>query len=197
MTIKAMIEDIKEIHETPVYYFGSYHELDALEIDDFTINIIDVLKALEPYEITESIEELTESGYIYNDCDYKGDNSYNWMAPVNHHFNFNIYDNENTACGVCYIEFKVHRFGDVRGNYTESVMLEFMNDYEFYEALSECNKYNTIEIDGINYSVDVNIFSDGFEVFDNNGNYIATVYGYDADEITEEIKNAIVNKEDF
>ena len=197
MTIKAMIEDIKEIHETPVYYFGSYHELDALEIDDFTINIIDVLKALEPYEITESIEELTESGYIYNDCDYKGDNSYNWMAPVNHHFNFNIYDNENTACGVCYIEFKVHRFGDVRGNYTESVMLEFMNDYEFYEALSECNKYNTIEIDGINYSVDVNILSDTFEVFDDNGSYIATVCGYDADEITEEIKNAIVNKEDF
>ena len=191
MTIRNMIEDIKAIHETPVYYFGSYHELDALEPDDYTINIIDVLEALESYEITESIEELTESGYIYDDCDYKGDNSYNWMAPINHHFNFNIYDNENTACGVCYIEFKVHRFGDVRGNYTESVMLEFMNNYEFYEALSECNKYNTIEIDGINYSVDVNIFSDGFEVFDDNGNYIATVYGYDTDEITEEIRNAL------
>ena len=191
MTIRNMIKDIKEIHETPVYYFGSYHELDALETDDFTINIIDVLEALESYEITESIEELTEGGYIYDDCDYRGDNSYNWMAPVNHHFNFNIYDNENTTCDVCYIEFKVHRFGDVRGNYTESVMLEFMNNYEFYEALSECNKYNTIEIDGINYSVDVNILSDTFEVFDDNGSYIATVCGYDADEITEEIRNAL------
>ena len=191
MTIKAMIEDTKEIHETPVYYFGSYHELDALETDDFTINIIDVLEALEPYEITESIEELTESGCIYDECDYRGDNSYNWMAPVNHHFNFNVYDNENTARDVCYVEFKVHRFGDVRGNYTESVVLEFMNDCEFYETLSECNKYNNIEIDGVNYNVDVNILSDGFEVFDDNGNYITTVCGYDADEITEEIRNAL------
>ena len=191
MTIKAMIKDIKEIHETPVYYFGSYHELDALETDDFTINIIDVLKALEPYEITESIEELTEGGYIYDDCNYKGDNSYNWLAPINHDFDFKVYNNNNTACGVCYVEFKVHRFGDVRGNYTDSVVLEFMGDYEFYEALLECNKYNTIEIDGVNYAVDVNIFSDAFEVYDDNGNYITTVYGYDADEITEGIRNAL------
>ena len=191
MTIKAMIEDIKEIHETPVYYFGSYHELDALKTDDFTINIIDVLEALEPYEITENIDELTEGGYIYDACDYRGNNSYNWMAPVNHHFNFNIYGNKNTARDVCYVEFKVHRFGDVRGNYTESVVLEFMNECEFYETLSECNKYNTIEIDGVNYNVDVNILSDGFEVFDDNGNYITTVCGYDTDEITEEIRNAL------
>ena len=90
-----------------------------------------------------------------------------------------------------YVEFKVHRFGDVRGNYTETVVLQFDSDYEFLETLSECNKYSTIEIDGNNYSVDVNIFSDGFETFDDNGNYIATVYGYDADEITEEIRNAL------
>ena len=197
MTIKNIIDDIKEIHEAPVYYFGDYHELGTLETDDFTINIIDVLEALEPYEITESIDDLTEGGYIYNDCDYRGDNSYNWMAPVNHHFNFNIYDNENTACDVCYIEFKVHRFGDVRGNYTESVILQFNSDYEFLETLLECNKYSTIEIDGNSYNVDINIFSDGFEVFDDNGSYITTVYGYDADEITGEIRNAIVSEEEL
>lgn len=191
MSIKNIITDIKEIHETPVYCFGSYHELGRLETDDFTINIIDVLKALEPYEITESIEELTESGYIYDDCDYKGNNSYNWNAPVNHDFNFNIYNNDNTANDACYIEFKVHRFGDVRGNYTENVVLEFMNKYEFYEVVAACNKYNTIEIDGINYNIDVNIFSDTFEVWDDNGNYIGAVCGYDADEITDEIKNIL------
>ena len=190
MTIRNIINDIKEIHETPVYYFGDYHELGALETDDFTINIIDVLEALEPYEITESIEELTEGGYIYNDWDYRGDNSYNWMAPVNHHFDFCIYDNKNTACGVYYVEFRVHRFGDIRGNYTETVVLQFDNDYKFLETLSECNKYNNVEIDGNNYNVDINIFSDGFEIFDDNGNYITTVCGYDADEITEEIRNA-------
>lgn len=192
MTIRNIIEDIKEIHEAPVYYFGDYHELNALETDDFTINIIDVLKALEPYEIDESIDELAEYGYIYDECDYRADNSYNWTAPVNHNFNFNIYNNNNTACDVCYVEFKVHRFGDVRGNYTESVVLQFMSDYEFLEVLSECNKYSTVEIHGVNYNIDVNIFSDAFEVFDNDGNYIANVWGYDTDEITEEIKNALI-----
>ena len=118
------------------------------------------------------------------------------MAPVNHHFNFNIYDNENTTCDVCYIEFKVHRFGDVRGNYTETVVLQFDNNYEFLETLSECNKYNTVEIDGINYNVDVNIFSDTFEVYDDNGNYIASVCGCDADEITDEIIK-LVNEEEL
>ena len=191
MTIKAIIDDIKKIHETPVYYFGEYHELNALETDDFTINIIDVLKTLELYEIAESIEELTESGCIYLDCDYKGDNSYNWASSINHNFDFKIYNNNNTASDVCYVEFAVHRFGDVRGNYTDNVVLEFMNDYEFYETLSECNKYSIVEIDGVNYSIDVNIFSDGFEVFDDNGNYITTVCGYDADEIADEIKNAL------
>lgn len=191
MTIRNIINDIKEIHEAPVYYFGTYHELGTLETDDFTINIIDVLEALEPYEITEGIDELTEGGYIYNDWDYRGDNSYNWTAPVNHHFDFCIYDNKNTACDVCYVEFRVHRFGDVRGNYTETVVLQFNNDCEFLEILSECNKYNSIEIDGNSYNVDVNIFSDGFEIFDDNGNYINTVCGYDADEITEKIRDAI------
>lgn len=191
MTIRNIINDIKEIHETPVYYWGGYHELNALKTDDFTINIIDVLKALEPYEINESIEDLTESGYIYNDCDYNANNSYNWLAPVNHHFDFMIYNNNNTVNDCCYIEFKVHRFGDVRGNYTDNIVLEFMNDCEFLEVLSECNKYSTIEIDGINYNIDVNIFSDTFEVYDDNGNYIANVCGYDADEITNEIRNAL------
>ena len=195
MTIRNIINDIKEIHGAPVYYFGDYHELGTLGTDDFTINIIDVLEALEPYEIAESIEELTESGYIYDECNYKGDNSYNWSAPINHDFDFKIYDNNNTACDVCYVEFKVHRFGDVRGNYTEAVVLQFDNDYEFLETLSECNIYINVEIDGNNYNVDVNIFSDGFEIFDDNGNYITTVYGYDADEITEEIRNAIGSEE--
>lgn len=191
MAIRNIINDIKAIHETPVYYFGSYHELGTLETDDFTINIIDVLKALEPYEIAQSIDELTESGYIYDDCNYRGDNSYNWSAPVNHHFDFKIYNNNNTVNNCCYVEFMVHRFGDVRGNYTTSVVLEFMGDYEFYETLTECYKYSNVEIDGINYDVDVNIFSDAFEVWDDDGNYLGTVHGCDKEEVIEEIKKVV------
>ena len=70
-------------------------------------------------------------------------------------------------------------------------------NYEFLETLSECNKYNSVEIDGNNYNVDVNIFADGFEIFDDDGNYITTAHGYDADEITEEIRNVIINEEEF
>lgn len=73
----------------------------------------------------------------------------------------------------------------------------YNNDYQNYEILSECNKYSTVEIDGNSYNVDVNIFSDGFEIFDDNGGYINTVCGYDADEVTEEIRNAIGSEEEL
>lgn len=85
----------------------------------------------------------------------------------------------------------VHKFGDVRGNYTDSVVLKFMNDYEFYEILSECYKHSNIEIDGINYYVNVDIFSDAFEVWDDDGKYIGTVHGYDKEDIVEEIKKVV------
>ena len=216
MTMTNIVKnDIKDLRGKEVRIFGQKTVLSDT-VNDYTIDILDVLDSLSEYEIclndytdyrydekseeetevnifenvensdTDAIfETLEEYGYIKDVCDYKGDNSYNWSSPVSNDFDIKIY--KDTMSGGMFVEFKVHRFGDVRGNYTDSIIYHFDNDYEFYEVLSENNKYNTVCINDKNYDVNVNIFADGFEVYDEDGSHIATVYGWDEEEIKEEI----------
>lgn len=216
MTMTNIVKnDIKDLRGKEVRIFGQKTVLSDTA-NDYTIDILDVLDSLSEYEIclndytdyrydeeseeetevnifenvensdTDAIfETLEEYGYIKDVCDYKGDNSYNWSSPVSNDFDIKIY--KDTMSGGMFVEFKVHRFGDVRGNYTDSIIYHFDNDYEFYEVLSENNKYNTVCINDKNYDVNVNIFADGFEVYDEDGSHIATVYGWDEEEIKEEI----------
>ena len=216
MTMTNIVKnDIKDLRGKEVRIFGQKTVLSDT-VNDYTIDILDVLDSLSEYEIclndytdyrydekseeetevnifenvensdTDAIfETLEEYGYIKDVCDYKGDNSYNWSSPVSNDFDIKIY--KDTMSGGMFVEFKVHRFGDVRGNYTDSIIYHFDNDYEFYEVLSENNKYNTVCINDKNYDVNVNIFADGFEVYDEDGSHIATVYGWEEEEIKEEI----------
>lgn len=49
-------------------------------------------------------------------------NTYNGNAPLNHHIDFQIY--ENSELGEYYMLLKCHRYGDVRSNYTEYALLK-------------------------------------------------------------------------
>ena len=202
-----MVKDIKELRGAEVKVFGQDTVL-ADGVDELTIDILDVLESLKDYVIdlddyidcrydVESADDVLDIlevyGYIEDVCDYKGDNSYNWSSPISNDFDIKIYkryDGLHISSNGVFVEFKVHRFGDVRGNYTDSVILQFDNDYEFWEVLTECNKYHTIEVDGEEYDVRVDILSDGYEVCDIDGYIIATAYG-DIDDIIEEIRENI------
>lgn len=208
-TIKNLINEMEALKGANVRIFGQPTKL-SVEINETDIDIIEVLKSLEEYEINTSeflyfdedrgddinildtnddvIESLFEYGYIESDTYDKGDNSYNWMSPVNHDFNF--YTFKATDGGI-YVLFKVHMYGDVRGNYTDDVLLYFNDEYIFYETLSENNKYIAVEIDGDIYDIYINIFSDSFEIYTYDGEYLFTVCGCDIEEITEEIKKEL------
>ena len=213
-TIKNMMEEMEALKGTKVNIFGQPVTLPE-NIDKTTVDIIDILKNLEEYEVTELysycyndetkedeeiniLEECENSddvisllvnyGYINNDCDYKGDNSYNWSGNVSHDFDIKIYKNAFNS-GV-FVEFKVHRFGDVRGNYTESVILQFDNEYTFWECIGDCDRYECIEVDGNTYDYTVSALSDTYEVTDEGGDYICEAYGEEED-IIEAIKKAI------
>jgi hypothetical protein len=86
--------------------------------------------------VDEFIEYMEELGYLEEE---RGDNSYNWAGNVSNHFNIQPYKNIET--GEYLVEFKVHLYGDVRGNYTDSVLLKFDNDYAFHEMLLEHDGY--------------------------------------------------------
>lgn len=193
-----MVKDIKELRGAEVRVFGQPTTL-ADGVDELTIDILDVLESLKDYVIdlddyidckyvknTDDVLDILEDyGYIEDVCDYKGDNSYNWSSPISNDFDIKIY--KDMLGDGMFVEFKVHRFGDVRGNYTDSVILHFDNDYTFYEVLSECNKYHTFEVDGEEYEVYVDIFSDTYEIHDIDGYSIGSACG-DMDDIIEEIR---------
>ena len=169
------ILEAMEEHELDWYDFRYYTEdEDGNEIE------VDIFEGCETAE--QILDALEEYGYI-EDTYFAADNSYNWAAPVSNDFDFKLY--RDFVSGGVFVDFMVHRFGDVRGNYTDSVIYHFDSVDDFYETLSNCNKCVPVG----NYEVVVNIFNDGFEVFDNEGKYICTAYG-DYDDVIEAIKNA-------
>ena len=213
-TMKNMIKEMEALKGANVSIFGQPVTLPE-DTDKTTVDIIDILKNLEEYEVTELydyrynneteedeeiniledcensddvISVLVDYGYINDYCDYKGDNSYNWSGNVSHDFDIKIY--KNVLDGGAFVEFQVHRFGDVRGNYTESVILQFNNEYNFWECIGECDRYECIEVDGKSYNYTVSALSDTYEVTDEEGNYICEAYGEEED-IIEAIKKAI------
>ena len=208
MTRKVMSE-LMQLRGATVEYWGETVTLPN-KIDDLEIDTINILKDMEEYELDwydfryyaededgneievdifegcetgeQILDVLEEYGYI-EDTYFAADNSFNWSAPVSNDFDFKLY--RDFLSGGVFVAFMVHRFGDVRGNYTDSVIYRFDSADEFYELLSNCNKYVQIG----NYEVIVDIFNDGFEVYDESGNYILTAYG-DYDDIVEAIKDA-------
>ena len=206
MTMKA-INELMQLRGSQVEIFGRPVTLPNT-VDDLEIDTINILKDMEEYELDwydfryytedddgneievdifegcetgeEIIDALEEYGYI-EDTYFVADNSYNWSAPVSNDFDFKVY-RDFVSDGV-FVDFMVHRFGDVRGNYTDSVIYRFDSVDEFYELLLNCNKYVQIG----NYGVCVDIFNDGFEVFDEAGNYICTAYG-DYDDVVKTIQ---------
>ena len=208
MTRKA-INELMQLRGATVKYWGDTVTLPST-VDDLEIDTINILEDMEEYELdwydfryyTEDedgneveidilencetaedvLDTLEEYGYI-EETYFVADNSYNWSAPVSNDFDFKVY--RDALLGGVFVDFMVHRFGDVRGNYTDSVIYHFDSVDEFHELLLNCNKYVQIG----NYGVCVDIFNDEFEVFDEAGNYICTAYG-DYDDVVEEIKNA-------
>ena len=206
---RTAINELMQLRGSQVEIFGQ-PVTHPNTVDDMEIDTINILKDMEEYELDwydfryytededgnevevdifdgcetgeEILDVLEEYGYI-EDTYFTADNSYNWSAPVSNDFDFKVY--RDFVFGGVFVDFSVHRFGDVRGNYTDSVIYHFDSIVEFYELLLNCNKYVQIG----NYGVVVDITNDGFEVYDEGGNYICTVHG-DYDDVVEAIKEA-------
>src|SRR5699024_1684383 len=151
------------------------------DINEDEIDTIDLLEDVTEYEVDMIIADV---------YDYKADNSYNWMSPVSNHFDFKIYDLHNTSDGKL-VEMKIHRDGDVRGNYTETFLLEFDDDFTFLETILENSKLVTFEVEEENYDVMVDAFSDVMKVMDEYGTLITETCETEKEYIIEEIKEAV------
>lgn len=210
-TTREIINEIKELRGSEVYYWGSKHKMPS-EVDDYTVDICDILEALEPYELPEDltkveeneldwdtsefdvvVDRLAELGYIENTDNYKGDNSYNWSAPVSNHYDTKIWDNGDNLI----VALMVHRYGDVRGNYTGHAWYRFEDRFELDEAFYEAGtKSNMVEFQGKTYYCDIDIFTDGIRVTEESDSW-NEFYIYEYIETDEEMIQAIKEKIGF
>lgn len=204
MSIQKIREDILALRGANVHIFGQPTTLPE-DVNEGVIDILDVLKELEEFEVElvheiydEDIDEDVEITFdsVEKYVDYMedelgtwkeigSDNSYNWSAPVSNDFNFTTY--KDTETGDFYVKFMVHRFGDVRANYTEYALLKFSYEEGFLYAVMEANK--SIDLDD-KYYAHVDILSDGYEVFRHvDDEQVGTIYSvddFDASEFEKE-----------
>ena len=200
-TIENLKKEFREMIGKEVGYGYFRHTESDVEENELTISIFDVLDSLEAFEITKQeiynseeeeyfeydIEEYFEKGLdegFLIECG--ADNSYNWNSPISHHINFEIYHDIE---GSYIVRFRVHRYGDVRCNYTDWVYLEFSWEDEFLEVLmEECSKCIDVEMDGKQYYVTIEVLSDEIrlESYDEENGY-EDIYGDDKDTILEKM----------
>ena len=200
-TIENLKKEFREMIGKEVGYGYFRHTESDVEENELTISIFDVLDSLEAFEITkkEMYDNKEEEYFEYDIEEYfeKGldegfliecgaDNSYNWNSPISHHINFEIYHDIE---GSYIVRFRVHRYGDVRCNYTDWVYLEFSWEDEFLEVLmEECSKCIDVEMDGKQYYVTIEVLSDEIrlESYDEENGY-EDIYGDDRDTILEKM----------
>ena len=150
----AVIEDIKEVNKS----CGAWiYDADG-EIKDDVIcgNVLPLLYELRDYEI-EATEKFID--WIVGHAD-KHWNTYNWNANIDH----DIDVAEIHLNGDTFMAIMVHRYGDVRGNYTDRFVVRFGNEYDWFEFNSRV-QCKTI-CDG-RYCVDIDLMTETYYVWDN------------------------------
>ena len=191
--LNNIINDLRSLEGREVG-LGYFRYIYTNEVNADTISILDVLENLKQYEIEtfkiynycneeEEIIEVSAEEFLeieeYEEI--KSDNSYNWNSPIRNDFNYSIY--KSSLYEGIIVEFSVHRYGDIRYNYTEEAYFRFNNEYEFYEVLQESNKYFTIEKNNKMHEVEIDIFSESPRIYIEEDD--EDIEGYEAYELLE------------
>lgn len=176
---RTKIEDVREQLK------GTYD----IKENELTVDIMDILNVLEPYEIINGIiwDKEEEADYEYYIDDYleigieegwieeiTADNTYNWNAPLINHIDFRTY--HDTKEYEYIVTFRVHcGRGDVRTGYSEWMYLKFNYEEEFLELFLECSKSVEVELNDEIYYVEVNALSDEINLFKYENGYCEDV----------------------
>ena len=152
--LDAVIKDIEAVNKT----CGAWiYDADG-EIKDDVIcgSVLPLLYELKDYEV-EATEESIDC--IVENADRHW-NTYNWNANIDHDIDVaEVYFN-----GYTFMAIMVHRYGDIRANYTDRFVVRFDNKYDWFEFNSRM-QYK--EIAGGRYYVDIDIMTECYNVWDN------------------------------
>ena len=186
--IDNIIKDIREVNCSYNYWIRNENG----DIDDNIIcgNIIPFLEDLKEYEVDMSQDEIKDFleywGDNYtnnNERKYWGDNTYNTNANIDHDIDYRI---ANLDDGHVLFIFMVHRFGDIRGNYTDYAICKFdyVEEIFEFESVIQCKSF------GEHYIADINIFSECYNVYDTNTmEDVGEFYEIEVEHLLTEIEN--------
>lgn len=152
--LDAVIKDIEAVNKTCNAWI---YDADGNIKDDVICgNVLPLLYELKDYEV-ESTEKSID--WIVENADRRW-NTYNWNANIDRHIDVA----EVEIDGYTYMAIMVHRYGDVRANYTDRFLVRFDDCYEWAE-LESIMQYKTI-CDG-RYFIDIDIMTETYTVWDN------------------------------
>lgn len=118
--------------------------------------------------------------------DFGGANTYNWGGRIIHDFDYRYVDLKDAY----YVAIQVHRFGDIRGNYTDFALLKFDNFESFIERVDE-ESYSSggcFEYNGKHYFYDLSIFCEWLRVWCEENQEDYEFYAYNDESFIEEIR---------
>lgn len=201
-----IIRDLK--HLKGKTYYGGVYTVDRNERKSRNLEIgaLDLVEALKPYEINfKALYKVDFDEVVYDDAhgyyesidlDITSNNSYNWNAQVV--FNYNeIEVVDRYGMEHRYIAVRFHRYGDVRGNYTDYMVLDMSLEY-FYEVLADASRvYCEIEYKGEYYEISTDIFEEScvFDIYSADADIDEYDQYLDIDNLRnkKDIKKALVN----
>jgi hypothetical protein len=161
------------------------------DLPKFMPKAIDILERLKSLEVNDYKREAILKAFEDSDRNYvEAFNSYNWSGNVDHHLQWYVVEVNKRK----FIILSFHRYGDVRVNYTNEVVLSYddIDADDFHNAIIDSDQHDTLEVDGVAYNFLVSAINEGVEVFQDGGNSF-TIY---PDGLTlEDIAKAIKEKE--
>ena len=173
--LDAVIEDIKEVNKTCSAWI---YDADG-EIKDDVIcgNVLPLLYELKDYEVEPTEKSID---WIIENANRRW-NTYNWNAKIDHHIDVA----ELELDGYTYMAIMVHRYGDVRANYTDRFLVKFDNEYEQFELNS---RVQCKEIANGRYCVDIDIMAECYNVWDNEKEVsVGEFYEIEVEDLLKEI----------
>ena len=152
--LDAVIEDIKEVNK-----MGNAWIYDAdgnIKDDVICGSVLPLLYELKDYEVEPTKKSID---WFVENADRRW-NTYNWNANIDHDLDVA----ELELDGYTYMAIMVHKWGDVRANYTDRFLVRFDNKYDWFEFNS---RVQCKEIAGGRYSVDIDLMTETYYVWDN------------------------------
>ena len=173
--LNAIIEDIEAVNKACGVWI---YDADG-NIKDNVIcgNVLPLLYELKDYEI-ETTEESID--WFVKNADRRW-NTYNWNANIDH----DIDVAEMYLNGYTYMAIMVHRYDDMRANYTDRFLVRFDNEYDWFEFESRI-QCKTICYG--RYCVYIDIMTECYNVWDNEKEVtVGEFYEIEVEDLLKEI----------